>query len=78
MKTLIITALVTVGIASTSFAQQRTVRDMVTEMRAQYGQTFEACQTLAASRGYRLSGDDEIEGRAVAMFILGCIMGKQA
>jgi hypothetical protein len=77
MKTLIIAAFVTVGIAGTAFAQQRTVRDMVTEMQAKYGQTFEACQTLAASRGYRLSGDDEVEGRAVAMFILGCIMGRQ-
>lgn len=77
MKTLIIAAVVTVGIASTSFAQQRTVRDMMNDMRATYGQTFEACQDLATSRGYRLSGDDENEGRAVAMFILGCIMGRQ-
>ena len=55
MKTLIIAALVTVGIASTSLAQQRSVRDMATEMRAQYGQTFEACQSLASIQ--RLSSE---------------------
>jgi hypothetical protein len=52
------------------------VRDMMNDMRARYGQTFEECQALATSRGYRLS-DDEQEGRAVMMFIEGCIMGKQ-
>jgi hypothetical protein len=33
-------------------------------------------RSLATSRGYRL-GDSEYEGRAVMMFIEGCIMGRQ-
>jgi hypothetical protein len=78
MKALVIAALVTVGIGSTAVAQQqqRSVRDMMNDMRARYGQTFEQCQALATSRGYRLS-DDEQDGRLVMMFIEGCIMGKQ-
>jgi hypothetical protein len=49
---------------------------MMNDMKTRYGQTFEQCQALATSRGYRLS-DDEQEGRLVMMFIEGCIMGKQ-
>ena len=73
-----ITALATVSIASTALAQQqqRSVRDMMNDMKARYGQTFEQCQALATSRGYRLS-DNEHEGRLVMMFIEGCIMGRQ-
>ena len=72
-----ITALATVGVAGTALAQQqRNVRDMMTDMRATHGQTFEQCQALAVSRGYRLS-DDEYDGRLVMMFIEGCIMGQQ-
>ena len=77
MNALVIAALVTIGISSTALAQQqRSVRDMMNDMKARYGQTFEECQALAASRGFRLS-DDESEGRLVMMFIEGCIMGKQ-
>jgi hypothetical protein len=76
MNALVIAALVTVGIGSTAVAQQRSVRDMMNDMKTRYGQTFEQCQALATSRGYRLS-DDEQEGRLVMMFIEGCIMGKQ-
>ena len=76
MNVLIIAILVTVGIGSTAIAQQRSVRDMMNDMKARYGQTFDECQALAVSRGYRLS-DDEQEGRGVMMFIEGCIMGKQ-
>jgi len=77
MNALVIALLVTVGIASTALAQQqRSVRDMMNDMKARYGQTFEECQALATSRGFRLS-DDEYEGRLVMMFIEGCIMGKQ-
>ena len=72
-----ITAVATVSIASTALAQQqRNVRDAMNEMKAKYGQTFEQCQALATSRGYRLS-DEEQEGRGVMMFIEGCIMGRQ-
>jgi len=46
------------------------------DMKARYGQTFEQCQALAVSRGYRLSDDDQ-DGRLVMMLIEGCIMGKQ-
>jgi hypothetical protein len=77
MKALAIAAFVIVGISSTALAQQqRSVRDMMNDMKARYGQTFEQCQALATSRGYRLS-DSEQEGRLVMMFIEGCIMGKQ-
>jgi len=76
MNTLVIAVLVTVGIGSTALAQQRNVRDMMNDMKARYGQTFDQCQALATSRGYRLS-DNETEGRLVMMFIEGCIMGKQ-
>jgi len=77
MNALVIAVLVTVGISTTAFAQQqRSVRDMMNDMKARYGQTFDQCQTLATSRGYRLS-DNEQEGRLVMMFIEGCIMGKQ-
>jgi len=69
------TALITVSIAGTALAQ-RSVRDQMTEMKAKHGATFEQCQALATSRGYRL-GDNEYEGRAVMMFIEGCIMGRQ-
>jgi hypothetical protein len=76
MKALAIAVLVTVGIGTVAVAQQRNVRDMMNDMKARYGQTFEDCQALAVSRGYRLS-DDEQDGRLVMMFIEGCIMGKQ-
>jgi hypothetical protein len=72
-----IAVLVTIGISSTAIAQQqRSVRDMMNDMKARYGQTYDQCQALATSRGYRLS-DSEQEGRLVMMFIEGCIMGKQ-
>ena len=67
---------VAVSLGSAAHAQRQSVRDMMNDMKARYGQTFEQCQALATSRGYRLS-DDEQEGRAVMMFIEGCIMGKQ-
>jgi hypothetical protein len=77
MNALVIAVLVSVGVSSTAFAQQqRSVRDMMNDMKARYGQTFDQCQALATSRGYRLS-DSEQEGRLVMMFIEGCIMGKQ-
>ena len=69
-------AIATISIASTALAQQRSVRDMMNDLKSRHGQTFEQCQALATSRGYRV-GDNEIEGRAVMMFIEGCIMGKQ-
>jgi hypothetical protein len=77
--TVAVTTLATISIASTALAQQqqqRSVRDMMNDMKVRYGKTFEQCQSLATSRGYRL-GDNEYEGRLVMMFIEGCIMGKQ-
>jgi len=76
MKVVVIAVLVTFGIGSAAVAQQRNARDMMNDMKARYGQTFEECQALAVSRGYRLS-DDEQDGRLVMMFIEGCIMGRQ-
>ena len=77
MHALATAIIVTVSVGSTALAQQtRSVREMMNDMRARYGQTFEQCQALATSRGYRLS-DDEQDGRLVMMFIEGCIMGRQ-
>jgi hypothetical protein len=55
--------------------RQRSSRDMLNEMKARYGKTFEECQSLAVSRGYNLT-DNELESRSVAMFIEGCCRGK--
>jgi hypothetical protein len=76
MKALLIASLVTAGIGTAAFAQKRTAQEMVNDMKASHGQTFEDCQALATARGYRLS-DDEYDSRTVAMFIEGCIMGRQ-
>ena len=77
MHVLVTAIIVTVSVGSTALAQQqRSVRDMMADMKARYGQTFEQCQALATSRGYRLSDDDQ-DGRLIMMFIEGCIMGKQ-
>jgi hypothetical protein len=76
MHALAIAIVIAVGIGSAAHAQQRSARDMMNDMKARYGQTFEECQALATSRGYRL-GDDEGDARAVMMFIEGCIMGRQ-
>ena len=57
----VVAALATVSIASTAFAQQkRTARDMINDMKAKYGETFERCQSLAISRGHNLR-DDSVE-----------------
>ena len=55
--------------------RQRSSRDMINEMKARYGKTFEERQSLAVSRGYNLS-DNEYESLPVAMFIEGCCRGK--
>jgi hypothetical protein len=82
MYALAIAVIVAVSIGSVAHGQQqnapRNVRDMMNDMKARYGQTFDQCQALATSRGYRLgdSGEDS-DARAVMMFIEGCILGKQ-
>ena len=79
MKALVIATLVVVSIGTSALAQQqqqqRSARDMMNDMKARYGQTFDQCRDLAVSRGYRL--DEESVDRAVMMFIEGCILGKQ-
>lgn len=79
MRHLIIAAaaLATVNIASVATAQQRTVNDMMNDMKARHGQTFDQCQALATSRGHRLTNAEDFENRLVLMFIEGCIMGQQ-
>jgi hypothetical protein len=80
MHKLAIAVVVAVGVGGVAHAQQRNWRDMMNDMKARYGQTFEQCQALATSRGYRLGvggGDDDGESRALMMFIEGCIMGQQ-
>jgi len=56
--------------------QKQSARDMMNEMKAKYGKTFDQCQSLAVSRGYNLT-DNENESRAVAMFVMGCVLGQQ-
>lgn len=81
MRALIVavTALVTVSVATTAFAQQRTAREMMSDMKAKYGDTFERCQTLAISRGHTLRDDATEIGANMPflMFVEGCIMGQQ-
>jgi hypothetical protein len=72
---LAVAALATVSIAGDAFAQ-RSPKEMMDQMKAKYPRSFAACQSLAASRGYRLN-DNEYEARAVMMFIEGCVMGRQ-
>jgi hypothetical protein len=77
MNAFVIAVLVTFGITSTALAQQqRSVRAKMIEAKAKYGQTFDQCATLAKSRGYRLSEDDN-ESRAAAVFVANCIKGAQ-
>src|SRR5262245_34212193 len=82
MKVLAIAILVIASIGTTALAQQqqqqqqqRSARDMMNDMKARYGQTFDQCRDLAVSRGYRL--DEETVDRAIMMFVEGCILGKQ-
>jgi hypothetical protein len=72
---LAVAALATVSMAGDALAQ-RSMKEMMDQMKAKYPRSFAACQSLAQSRGYRL-GDNEYEGRQVMMFIEGCIMGRQ-
>lgn len=77
MHALAIAIFVAVSIGSVAHAQQqRSVLDMMNDMKARYGQTFDQCQALAVSRGYRLNVGDDVDARAVMMFVEGCIMGK--
>src|SRR5262245_61202540 len=79
MHKLAIAIFVAVSIGSAAQAQQqRSVREMMNDMKARYGQTYEQCLALASSRGYRLNEDVEDAGsRAVMMFVEGCVMGRQ-
>jgi hypothetical protein len=79
MHALAIAIFVAVIIGSAAHAQQqRSVRDMISDMKARYGQTYDQCRALAVSRGYRLNEDEDDAGaRSVMMFVEGCIMGKQ-
>jgi hypothetical protein len=79
MHKLAIAIFIAASIGSAAHAQQqRSVRDMMNDMKARYGQTYEQCLALAMSRGYRLNEDIEDAGsRSVMMFVEGCIMGQQ-
>jgi hypothetical protein len=68
------TALVTVALTSSAFAQ-KSIETQMDEMKTKDPQGFAACQALATSRGYRL-GQPDYEGKAVMMFIEGCMMGR--
>jgi len=80
MRAVIVAAVVfaAVSAANPALAQKRNASAMLSDMKAKYGNTFDQCQSLAASRGYRLGDvNDEYEGMGLAMFVEGCIMGQQ-
>ena len=79
IRFLAIAALVTVSIAGPAFAQKKSARAMMDEMKAKYGQTFTQCQAIATSRGFNLRdmGDNDSEAVNAVMFIEGCVMGRQ-
>jgi hypothetical protein len=54
----------------------KSMRAMMAEMKAKDPQSFEACSTLARSRGYGGETGSAMN-TGVMMFIEGCMMGKQ-
>jgi hypothetical protein len=76
-----LTATVLTLVASASLAQQQrmtrqAMNERMAELKTRHGPTFNQCEALAVSRGYRAS-DDEFDGPAIMHFIEGCIMGQQ-
>lgn len=72
--------LVIVGLAGPAIAQTKSARAMMDEMKAKYGQTYDQCRALAVSRGFNFQGSDDSAGSdmmQIAIFIEGCIMGRQ-
>jgi hypothetical protein len=75
-----IAVLVIAGLASPAIAQKKSAREMMDEMKGKYGQTFDQCRALAVSRGFNFQGSDDSAGSdmmQIAIFIEGCIMGRQ-
>ena len=77
---LAITAVVAFGLTVPAHAARmstQTVHRHMVEMKAQDPIGFDACQSLATSRGYRIAQPSEYENKAVMDFIAGCLMGRQ-
>jgi len=74
------TAVVAVGFMVPAHAAKmgnRTVHRHMDEMKAQDPAGFNACQSLASARGYRIGMTGEYENKALMDFISGCLMGRQ-
>ena len=74
------TAVVAVGFTVPAHAAKmgnKTIHRHMEDMKAQDPAGFNACQSLASSRGYRIGMTSEYENKALVDFISGCLMGRQ-
>ena len=75
------TAIVALGFtvpANAARMNNKAIYQHMEQMKAQDPVGFNACQTLASSRGYRIAMQDgEYENKALMDFISGCLMGRQ-
>ena len=74
------TAIVAFGFAVPANAARmnsKTIHQHMEQMKTQDPAGFNACQTLASSRGYRIGMTAEYENKALMDFISGCLMGRQ-
>ena len=63
--------------ANAARMNNKTISQHMEQMKAQDPAAFNACQTLASSRGYRIGMTAEYENKALMDFISGCLMGRQ-
>ena len=82
MRTVILaaTAIVAVGLTVPAHAARmgsKTIHQHMEQMKVQDPAGFNACQSLASSRGYRIGMTGEYENKALMDFISGCLMGRQ-
>ena len=73
---LAVTAVVAVGFVTPGFAQ-KSAQQQMEEMKAKDPRGFDACQSLAQQRGYRIGQQSDYEANALMNFITGCLMGRQ-
>ena len=74
------TAIVAFGFtvpANAARMNNKTIHQHMEQMKTQDPSGFNACQTLASSRGYRIGMETDYENKALMDFISGCLMGRQ-
>ena len=77
---LAVTGIVAVGLTAPAHAamSMRTIHQHMADMKAKDPAGFDACQSLASSRGYRIAQQSgAYEAKALMDFISGCVMGRQ-